>query len=181
MVLDEERDPAYNFSPQEYFEDLCTVRNKARRSLENLGLSDCASIINKLPGNVLELAAIYEAATHVSSIATGDKPAGSSLPTKVSARSVIFATAWMGVSTCQRFMLQEEPTVISVSCLFWFILCICCSTACCKLHVLACFVLDFPCLLSHHYRLPATNNCFLCMKISHHEITQLFLIFMPDL
>jgi len=70
--------------------------------------------VNKYPGNVLELAAVFEAATSAVNIITEQKAATDSLPSKVSVRSLVFGVAWMGVSLCQRFMLQEELGVLAV-------------------------------------------------------------------
>lgn len=115
MVLDTDDDDDLGFSALDYFERFCTEKNISRSTLESMALDDFASVINKLPGNVLELAACLEAADHAVDIAYGRSSTSAVLPSKVSARSVVSAVAWLGVSLCQRFMLQDEQLVLPVS------------------------------------------------------------------
>jgi hypothetical protein len=115
MILDNSIDAAHGFSAQEYFERICSEKSSALRSLSNLGHEACACmIVNNYPGNVLELAAGFEAATFAVNILTGQTAATDSLPSKVSVRSLVFGVAWMGVSLCQRFMLQGQLGVLAV-------------------------------------------------------------------
>lgn len=114
MTLDNEIDPKYGFSAQQYFERVCRERNTSRCMLINLGSSDCASIVNKYAGNVLELAGGFEVVSHVIDVITGKKTASQQLPCKVSVSSLVYGVAWLGVSLCQRFMLQGEQQVLPV-------------------------------------------------------------------